>query len=88
MLGRDGKGLFVYNSAYNTISNNVVDTTEIGIHLTAGSENTQVYGNSFLNNPTQVKYVSNKNKNGAIIVKATTGVITLVGIWIMMVLVM
>ncbi|MBB6542682.1 nitrous oxide reductase family maturation protein NosD [Thalassotalea piscium] len=62
VLGRDGKGLFVYNSAYNTISNNVVDTTEIGIHLTAGSENTQVYGNSFLNNPTQVKYVSNKKQ--------------------------
>ncbi|GHE86336.1 copper-binding periplasmic protein [Thalassotalea profundi] len=62
VLGRDGKGLFVYNSAYNTISNNIVDTTEIGIHLTAGSENTQVYGNSFINNPTQVKYVSNKKQ--------------------------
>jgi len=62
VLGRDGKGLFVYNSAYNTIEGNIVDTTEIGIHLTAGSENTQVYGNSFLNNPTQVKYVSNKKQ--------------------------
>lgn len=62
VLGRDGKGLFVYNSAYNTISHNIVDTTEIGIHLTAGSENTKVYGNSFINNPTQVKYVSNKKQ--------------------------
>nr|WP_052073355.1 nitrous oxide reductase family maturation protein NosD [Thalassotalea sp. ND16A] len=62
VLGRDGKGLFVYNSAYNTITGNVINTAEIGIHLTAGSENTQVYGNSFINNPTQVKYVSNKKQ--------------------------
>lgn len=62
VLGRDGKGFFVYNSAYNNIVDNVVDTTEIGIHLTAGSEHTQVYGNSFINNPTQVKYVSNKKQ--------------------------
>ncbi|WOH39616.1 nitrous oxide reductase family maturation protein NosD [Thalassotalea fonticola] len=62
VLGRDGKGLFVYNSAYNTISNNLINTSEIGIHLTAGSENTKVFGNSFINNPTQVKYVSNKKQ--------------------------
>jgi len=62
VLGRDGKGLFVYNSGYNTISYNVVDTAEIGIHLTAGSENVKIYGNSFLNNPNQVKYVSNKKQ--------------------------
>lgn len=62
VLGRDGKGLFVYNSAYNTISNNLIKTTEIGIHLTAGSEQTKVYGNSFIDNPIQVKYVSNKKQ--------------------------
>lgn len=59
VLGRDGKGLFVYNSGFNTLENNVVDTAEIGIHLTAGSKNIKIYGNSFINNPTQVKYVSN-----------------------------
>ena len=59
VLGRDGKGLFVYNSGFNTLENNIVDTAEIGIHLTAGSENIKIYGNSFINNPTQVKYVSN-----------------------------
>lgn len=62
VLGRDGKGLFVYNSGYNTIENNIIDTAEIGIHLTAGSENIKIYGNSFINNPTQVKYVSNKKQ--------------------------
>ncbi len=62
VLGRDGKGLFVYNSGFNTIAFNSVDTAEIGIHLTAGSANVKIYGNSFINNPTQVKYVSNNKQ--------------------------
>jgi nitrous oxidase accessory protein len=62
VLGRDGKGLFVYNSAYNTLSHNLVQTAEIGIHLTAGSENTKVFANSFINNPLQVKYVANREE--------------------------
>jgi len=62
VLGREGKGLFVYNSAYNTISYNRVERAEIGIHLTAGSENGKVFGNSFINNPVQVKYVSNSRQ--------------------------
>jgi len=62
IIGREGKGLFVYNSGYNTLEGNIIDTTEIGIHLTAGSENIKIYGNSFINNPTQVKYVSNKKQ--------------------------
>lgn len=62
VLGRDGKGLFVYNSGYNTVKHNIIDTAEIGIHLTAGSENIEIFGNSFINNPTQVKYVSNKKQ--------------------------
>ena len=62
VLGRDGKGLFVYNSGYNTLKYNIIDTAEIGIHLTAGSENIKIYGNSFINNPIQVKYVSNKKQ--------------------------
>jgi len=68
VLGRYGKGLFVYNSGYNTITNNHIENAEIGIHLTAGSEKTKVYGNSFVNNPIQVKYVVNReeewSKNG------------------------
>ncbi|TMM48009.1 nitrous oxide reductase family maturation protein NosD [Colwellia ponticola] len=62
VLGRDGKGLFIYNSGYNIIKHNSIDTAEIGIHLTAGSENVEIFGNSFINNPTQVKYVSNKKQ--------------------------
>lgn len=62
VIGREGKGLFVYNSAYNTISYNTIDTAEIGIHLTAGSENGKIFGNRFINNPVQVKYVSNQEQ--------------------------
>ncbi len=60
VLGRDGKGLFIYNSGYNTIRNNHIEHTEIGIHLTAGSEGIKISGNTFINNQIQVKYVSNK----------------------------
>lgn len=66
VLGRDGKGLFIYNSGYNTIKYNTVDTAEIGIHLTAGSEHSKVYGNNFINNPVQVKYVSNKRQEWSV----------------------
>ncbi|MCW8863318.1 MAG: nitrous oxide reductase family maturation protein NosD [Colwellia sp.] len=66
VLGRDGKGLFVYNSGFNTLENNIVDTAEIGIHLTAGSKNIKIYGNSFINNPTQVKYVSNTKQEWSV----------------------
>lgn len=62
VLGRDGKALFIYNSGYNTISNNYIERAEIGIHLTAGSENVKVFGNSFIENPVQVKYVSNRTQ--------------------------
>ncbi|MCL1077927.1 nitrous oxide reductase family maturation protein NosD [Parashewanella spongiae] len=62
VLGREGKGLFVYNSAYNSIDHNTVDTAEIGIHLTAGSEKTKVFANNFINNPVQVKFVANREE--------------------------
>lgn len=62
VLGRDGKGLFVYNSGFNTFTENIIDTAEIGIHLTAGSDGVKIFGNSFINNPTQVKYVSSKKQ--------------------------
>jgi nitrous oxidase accessory protein len=60
ILGRDGKGLFIYNSGYNTIRNNYIEHAEIGIHLTAGSEGVKISGNTFIDNQIQVKYVSNK----------------------------
>lgn len=56
----EGKALFIYNSLYNTIHGNIVADSDLGIHLTAGSEDNTFAGNAFVNNNKQVKYVSNR----------------------------
>ncbi|MGM0701742.1 MAG: nitrous oxide reductase family maturation protein NosD [Pseudomonadota bacterium] len=56
--GAEGKALFVYNSLFNEIRDNLFARTEIGIHLTAGSEDNEFHGNAFVANQTQVKYVA------------------------------
>jgi len=62
VLGSDGKGMFVYNSLFNDISGNWLSNAQIGIHLTAGSEDNKIKDNSFVNNPIQIKYVSNREQ--------------------------
>ncbi|MFO7647789.1 nitrous oxide reductase family maturation protein NosD [Halomonas campaniensis] len=56
--GTEGKALFVYNSLFNEIRDNLFARTEIGIHMTAGSEDNAFHGNAFVGNETQVKYVA------------------------------
>ncbi|SDK76982.1 nitrous oxide reductase family maturation protein NosD [Microbulbifer yueqingensis] len=58
--GAEGKAVFIYNSLYNTFSGNVFRDSDIGIHLTAGSEDNQVFGNGFIDNRRQVKYVATR----------------------------
>jgi nitrous oxidase accessory protein len=60
--GAEGKALFVYNSLFNEIRDNIFARTEIGIHLTAGSENNLFHGNAFIANQTQVKYVARRQQ--------------------------
>ncbi|HXH03465.1 MAG TPA: nitrous oxide reductase family maturation protein NosD [Candidatus Competibacteraceae bacterium] len=60
VAGAEGKALFVYNALYNEIRDNLFAGAEIGIHLTAGSEDNRIYGNRFEANRTQVKYVANR----------------------------
>lgn len=57
--GGEGKGIFVYNSEFNRFHGNVVRNCPIGIHVTAGSDHNRVYGNGFIANRVQVKYVQN-----------------------------
>jgi nitrous oxidase accessory protein len=57
--GTDGKGLFVYLSQFNSFHDNLVADSQIGIHVTAGSENNRLWGNRFVDNRIQVKYVQN-----------------------------
>lgn len=56
--GGEGKGIFIYNSLFNEISSNYFSNNALGVHLTAGSEDNKIYHNAFVNNKTQVKYVS------------------------------
>lgn len=58
--GNDGKALFVYNAQYNRIEANRFADSDIGIHLTAGSEDNRVTGNAFVNNRQQVMYVATR----------------------------
>ena len=62
ILGAEGKAVFIYNSQFNEIRDNLFARAEIGIHLTAGSEDNKLYGNTFLDNRTQVKYVANRTQ--------------------------
>lgn len=62
VAGAEGKALFIYNSQYNEIHHNVLKNADIGIHLTAGSENNEVYANAFIRNRVQVKYVATREQ--------------------------
>lgn len=61
-LGSEGKAIFIYNSHGNSVSDNLFARTEIGIHLTAGSNHNQFHGNSFIANQHQVMYVANREE--------------------------
>jgi len=60
VLGGAEKCVFIYNANVNRIHENYFSGCQIGIHFTAGSERNQVYGNAFVNNRTQVKYVGTR----------------------------
>lgn len=54
--GMEGKAIFVYNSEFNRFDANDIADSTIGIHVTAGSDHNEVFGNAFVGNRTQVKY--------------------------------
>lgn len=57
--GGEGKGIFVYNSEFDRFHRNSIIDCPIGIHVTAGSDHDLFYGNAFVGNRVQVKYVQN-----------------------------
>jgi nitrous oxidase accessory protein len=59
----EGKGLFIYNSLFNQIRGNHFADSDLGVHMTAGSEDNIFTGNAFVNNREQVKYVSTRHQN-------------------------
>lgn len=62
VIGAEGKALFIYNSAFNEITDNRLQGADIGVHLTAGSEDNRIYANAFIGNRTQVKYVATRQQ--------------------------
>ena len=58
--GAEGKAIFIYNCQFNQITGNLFSDSGIGVHLTAGSEDNAVYGNAFIQNRVQVKYVATR----------------------------
>lgn len=59
--GSHEKCTFIYNSHRNIIHANRFEGCEIGIHFTAGSERNAIFGNAFVGNQTQVKYVGTRD---------------------------
>jgi len=62
IAGAEGKALFIYNSLFNRIEDNRFESSALGIHLTAGSEDNRIAGNAFIGNRQQVKYVASRTQ--------------------------
>jgi NosR/NirI family nitrous oxide reductase transcriptional regulator len=52
------KGLFVYNSLYNRIQDNLLARNNMGVHYWGGSEENEITDNTFIDNQIQVKFVA------------------------------
>ena len=55
------KCFFIYNANMNRVNDNYFANCDIGIHFTAGSEGNDVFGNAFIANRSQVKYVGTRH---------------------------
>ncbi|WP_445401662.1 nitrous oxide reductase family maturation protein NosD [Zobellella sp. An-6] len=58
--GAEGKALFAYHAVGNEISGNWLGHSDLGLHMTAGSEQNNIFDNALVGNRTQVRYVSNR----------------------------
>lgn len=56
------KGVFLYNSIFNEVSDNLILNNQLGMHNWGGSEDNMVHGNSFIDNEVQVKFVAGRNQ--------------------------
>ncbi len=59
--GTHEKCTFIYNAHRNIIHGNRFEGCEIGVHFTAGSERNAIFGNAFVGNRNQVKYVGTRD---------------------------
>ena len=56
------KGMFVYNSLYNTIRGNLVARNNLGGHYWGGSQDNVMEDNAFIENEIQVKFVAARDQ--------------------------
>lgn len=56
------KGLFIYNSLYNSIRGNLVARNNLGGHYWGGSEENLMEDNAFIQNEIQVKFVAARDQ--------------------------
>lgn len=61
-MAGNNRGLFIYDAEYNTIKNNLVINNRVGVHLWAGSTRNKVFGNDFVGNREQVRYVGSQDE--------------------------
>lgn len=56
------KGVFVYNSLYNTIRGNLIARNNLGLHYWGGAEENIVEDNTLIGNEIQVKFVAARDQ--------------------------
>ncbi len=56
------KGVYFYNSIFNSLVSNLIMNNNLGLHNWGGSEDNSVNRNSFINNEVQVKFVAGRNQ--------------------------
>ncbi len=59
----NAKGIFVYNSLYNTIEDNLLVRNGLGMHYWGGSEDNEITANAFVENQIQVKFVAARDQS-------------------------
>lgn len=60
VIDKADKCVFVYNANYNNLVANRFEACTIGIHFTAAAEGNKIHDNAFVNNQSQIKYVSTR----------------------------
>jgi nitrous oxidase accessory protein len=56
------KGVYFYNSVFNSLSSNLIMNNSLGLHSWGGSMDNTVNGNTFISNEVQVKFVAGKDQ--------------------------
>ncbi|CAB1370894.1 nitrous oxide reductase family maturation protein NosD [Denitratisoma oestradiolicum] len=62
IVAGNGRGLFIYDAEYITLTGNLIVDNRVGVHLAAGSTRNQVEGNDLIQNQEQVRYVASRDE--------------------------